>query len=167
MYKSQADTARKLLSATEELDGKREEVTRKEEAILMLTNQLKHANQRNQDLKTLVQEKNSAIQLLQDELTALQLELGKMEERCRQLEEDNRVLVERWLRKMNEEADQMNQANQFYASMMERRQRSLSPAASEMERTLLMMPRGGGDVYNLDDSQMAQALREDLRSVFQ
>ena len=52
--------------------------------------------------------------MLQDECTALQLELSRAEERIRDLENENRELVERWLRKMNEEADKLNQANQSY-----------------------------------------------------
>ncbi len=56
----------------------------------------------------------SRLQVLQDECTALQLELSRAEERIRDLENENRELVERWLRKMNEEADKLNQANQSY-----------------------------------------------------
>ena len=36
-----------------------------------------------------------------------------MEDRCRELENDNRQLLERWLRRTNEEADKMNQANEY------------------------------------------------------
>jgi autophagy-related protein 16 len=58
-------------------------------------------------------EKNYAIQVLQDELTTLQLEMGKLDERQRDLERENAQLLQRWLKKMNEEADRMNAQNVF------------------------------------------------------
>ena len=53
-------------------------------------------------------------QLLQDENATLQLEIGKIDERMKDLERENGQLLQRWLRKMNEEAEKMNEANQFY-----------------------------------------------------
>jgi autophagy-related protein 16 len=47
-------------------------------------------------------EKEVTIQLLQDENATLQLEIRKIE------------LLQCWLKKMNEEAEKMNEANQFY-----------------------------------------------------
>jgi autophagy-related protein 16 len=52
--------------------------------------------------------------LLQDELTAHQLEMDNMDERLKAVMDENAQLVERWLRKMNEEAQKMNAANSFY-----------------------------------------------------
>jgi len=52
--------------------------------------------------------------LLQDENATLQLEIGKIDERMKDLERENGQLLQRWLRKMNEEAEKMNEANQFY-----------------------------------------------------
>jgi autophagy-related protein 16 len=46
--------------------------------------------------------------VLQDELSTAQLELYKMDERTRSLELENKQLLDRWLKKMNQEADDMN-----------------------------------------------------------
>ena len=47
-----------------------------------------------------LQEKEVTVQVLQDELQALQLELVKVEERNGQLRSENNALIERWLRKV-------------------------------------------------------------------
>lgn len=49
---------------------------------------------------------------MQDELTALQLELLKTEERINKVECENKTLVDRWVQKMNEEAQKMNMENE-------------------------------------------------------
>jgi autophagy-related protein 16 len=60
-----------------------------------------------------IREKDIAIQVLQDEVATLQLELVKTEERMKDLEKENGQLLQRWLKKMNEEAEKMNEANKF------------------------------------------------------
>jgi autophagy-related protein 16 len=59
-------------------------------------------------------------QLLQDENATLQLEIGKIDERMKDLERENGQLLQRWLKKMNEEAEKMNEANQFYERFVQR-----------------------------------------------
>lgn len=61
----------------------------------------------------LVREKDITIQVIQDELATLQLEMVKLDERQRDLERENAQLLQRWLKKMNEEADRMNAENVF------------------------------------------------------
>ncbi|KAG5463565.1 MAG: autophagy-related protein 16 [Olpidium bornovanus] len=61
-------------------------------------------------------QKDVTIQMLHDELSTLQLELNNTDERIRALQKENTSLLQRWLKKKNEEADKMNEANQFYES---------------------------------------------------
>ncbi|KAJ1654947.1 hypothetical protein IWQ61_005214 [Dispira simplex] len=110
-YKTQSQNAQKLLDLTNEL-RKREEQWRTLQA------EHKHslaeftkAQKTLEDYVHLVKEKDGIIQILQDEMTALQLELVTKEEKLKKVEFENSQLVERWLRKMNEEAEHMNQAN--------------------------------------------------------
>lgn len=63
----------------------------------------------NQLIKKQSDEQSIIIQVLQDEMQALQLELIKSEERTKELEAENKTLLERWLKKMNEEASKMNE----------------------------------------------------------
>lgn len=68
---------------------------------------------KNQEMTELVREKDITIQVIQDELATLQLEMVKLDERQRDLERENAQLLQRWLKKMNEEADRMNAENVF------------------------------------------------------
>lgn len=54
------------------------------------------------------------IKVLQDEETALKLELESRNRQLQELRLENQQLTERWLRKMNEEVSKMNEANQYY-----------------------------------------------------
>ncbi|CAJ0833276.1 2295_t:CDS:2, partial [Entrophospora sp. SA101] len=71
-----------------------------------------------EDYVQVTREKDLLIQVLHDELAALQLELNKVDERMRSLENENSQLLQRWLKKMNEEAEIMNKANSFYETII-------------------------------------------------
>lgn len=43
----------------------------------------------------------------------------KTEDRHKKLQEENQHLVDRWLRKMNEEAEKMNEVNAMYKEIMQ------------------------------------------------
>ncbi len=60
------------------------------------------------DLRGLVREKNLNIQILQDELQAIQLELLQTDERAQALARENDQLVARWLSKVNETVERLN-----------------------------------------------------------
>ncbi len=61
-------------------------------------------------------------QVLHDEIDTLRLELGQIEERNQALSKDNAVLLQRWLDAKQNEANLMNEANQFHSEMRERRE---------------------------------------------
>lgn len=54
--------------------------------------------------------KNRNVQQILDEILALQIQLNLSEQKIEKLEEENRVLIDRWMAKVAGEADQMNQA---------------------------------------------------------
>jgi autophagy-related protein 16 len=82
-------------------------------SIRRLTESNTFLARKNQEMTEVVNEKNVTIQVIQDELTTLQLEMSKLDERQRDLERENAQLLQRWLKKMNEEADKMNAGNAF------------------------------------------------------
>lgn len=47
-------------------------------------------------------------------MAALQLEMVTTEDKINILRKENEQLLERWINKMNEEAEKMNEATQFY-----------------------------------------------------
>lgn len=60
-----------------------------------------------------MREKERNVQILQDELSTLQLEYTQQEQKIKDLKSDNASLLQRWLDKVHEEAVRMNDANQF------------------------------------------------------
>ena len=79
-------------------------IARLREANTMLVNRVK-------GLADTLKAKDDTIQLLQDEHAALQLEFTKTDERLKASQQDNASLVERWMKKMAEEAERMNDLN--------------------------------------------------------
>ena len=73
------------------------------------------------------------IQMLQDELSALSLELNQVELRNDNLKRDNASLLQRWLDRMNDEAEKMNEGNRFLQEVEQRkgaREETLAEAES-------------------------------------
>lgn len=60
-------------------------------------------------------------QILQDELSALSLELNQVEIRNDNLKRDNASLLQRWLDRMNSEAEKMNEGNRFLEEVEQRK----------------------------------------------
>lgn len=79
------------------------------------------------------------MQILHDEISTLQLELGQIDERNQTLTKDNAKLLQRWLDAKQSEANKMNEANEFYENMRSRHQAVLSWRDGE---------EGGGGIVN-------------------
>ena len=65
---------------------------------------------------------HAKVQVLHDEISTLQLELGQIEERNQNLTRDNAKLLQRWLDAKQTEVNRMNEANDFYEDMRTRHQ---------------------------------------------
>eukprot|EP01105_Mastigella_eilhardi_P025033 TRINITY_DN6666_c0_g1_i1.p1 TRINITY_DN6666_c0_g1~~TRINITY_DN6666_c0_g1_i1.p1 ORF type:complete len:583 (-),score=161.33 TRINITY_DN6666_c0_g1_i1:764-2329(-) len=95
-----------------------------------LTEQVKHSEDAISNLKTTLEsktaetekdshEKDTTVAVLRSELVSLQVEYVHMEEANKKLKAENVLVVDRWLRKLSEEAEHMNETNQLFASMKE------------------------------------------------
>lgn len=65
------------------------------------------------DYRSESSKKSTELQNLQDEFIVLQLSLNVSEAKSKKLEEENKNLVDRWMKKVAQEVDQMNDANAF------------------------------------------------------
>ncbi|RUS33655.1 WD40-repeat-containing domain protein [Jimgerdemannia flammicorona] len=134
LYRTQSQNAQRLVDMNEELRKREEREKRHLEEIQSLTENSKVLTDQNEAQAVLLQTKSNTIQsvgtplifrpvgskqLLHDELATVQLELLKTEERMKELEKENGQLLQRWLKKMNEEVEKVNQANTIYESAME------------------------------------------------
>ncbi|KAI9598818.1 autophagy-related protein 16 [Syncephalis fuscata] len=102
------DTQQRLIEQHELL---KETKTKEELAqikVEQLSDELKVQTSRVDMQREQLREKDVTVQVLQDELSTAQLELYKMDERTKTLEIENKQLLDRWLQKMNQEADDMN-----------------------------------------------------------
>jgi hypothetical protein len=103
-----------------------------------LTHRLAALRERRNDLELravlhgeTLREKNQQIQVLQDELLATGISLNVLEAKSVKLQEENKELLERWLAKVEADADGMNEANQFLEQIRGMRMSSPTSAGEE------------------------------------
>ncbi|KAJ7275293.1 ATG16-domain-containing protein [Mycena haematopus] len=126
VYKTQGQNAQRLLSMNETLREK-EELSRVDSENLRKTRDEIAVLRRKVDQHSeLMSEKDRTVQILNDEISTLQLELGQIEERNQTLTKDNAKLLQRWLDAKQVEANKMNEANEFYENMRSRHQTVLT-----------------------------------------
>ncbi|KAJ7169632.1 ATG16-domain-containing protein [Mycena filopes] len=126
VYKTQGQNAQRLLSMNETLREK-EELSRVDSETLRKTRDEIAVLRRKVDQHNeLMAEKDRTVQVLHDEISTLQLELGQIDERNQTLTKDNAKLLQRWLDAKQAEANKMNEANEFYENMRSRHQTVLT-----------------------------------------
>ncbi|KAK1229397.1 hypothetical protein PQX77_007574 [Marasmius sp. AFHP31] len=122
VYKTQGQNTQRLLSMTETLREKEEMSRVDAEGLRKAKDELATLRKKVQQHDELMSEKDRTVQILHDEISTLQLELGQIEERNNTLTKDNAKLLQRWLDAKQAEANKMNEANEFYEDMRSRRQ---------------------------------------------
>ncbi|EST08316.1 Autophagy-related protein 16 [Kalmanozyma brasiliensis GHG001] len=127
LYKTQGQNAQRLLLMSESHREKEEEARRQSELLAKLQLDYEKLKRQAEDLIHAAGEKDRGIQILQDELATLSLELSQIETRNEDLKKDNASLLQRWLDRMNEEADKMNEGTIWLEEVRKRRESS-SPA---------------------------------------
>ncbi|CAO3596050.1 unnamed protein product [Absidia cylindrospora] len=118
MYKLQSENAQRLVLMNDQLRVKEDTDAKQKQELTQLTEKAAKLSSKCQLQIEQLREKDVTIQILQDELSALQLEITTTEERNQQLTKENLQLVQRWMEKMNSEADKMNEATQFYETAL-------------------------------------------------
>ncbi|EFA82370.1 autophagy protein 16 [Heterostelium album PN500] len=121
-YKTSADNASSLLSLNDKNKDLQNEMVSKEIELERVRSMLTSSEDSYKRLEAIIEEKTTVTQILKDELSALQSEFLHNESKVIKLEQENSELLERWIRKKNEEASKMNEANDFYHKMVEQRE---------------------------------------------
>ncbi|KAK0473192.1 ATG16-domain-containing protein [Armillaria novae-zelandiae] len=121
-YKSQTQNTQRLLAMTETLREKEEASRIGDENLRKTRDELVVLRRKVDQHNELMAEKDRTVQILHDEISTLQLELGQIEERNQTLMKDNAKLLQRWLDAKQAEANKMNEANEFYENMRSRQQ---------------------------------------------
>ncbi|KAG8693815.1 hypothetical protein FRC09_010277 [Ceratobasidium sp. 395] len=117
VYKTQGQNAQRLLSMNETLREKEEQTRITLEELRQVKDEVERHRRTAKDHKEQIDEKNRALQTLIDDAQAHQLEISQVEVRNEELKKDNAGLLQRWLDHMNEAANKMNHANNFYSEL--------------------------------------------------
>lgn len=142
LYKTQSQNAQRLLVLNEQVRNKDEREREQSEETRKSNDELIRLKRKEEDLRGVVGEKDKMIQLLQDELSALSLELNQVEIRNEDLKRDNASLLQRWLDRMNDEAEKMNEGNQFLQEVDVKRKAGAVNASEEDFSSAIVMEKG-------------------------
>ena len=103
----------KLQSSSEELQKLKIQSSLDHRRISELSRErdglLRSVKDRDEEIKG----KAKLLEDVHDETVSLTLQLNMADERARKLEKENQDLVQRWMKRMGEEADQMNEKSRF------------------------------------------------------
>jgi len=169
VYKTQGQNAQRLLAMNETLREKEELARIESESLRKAREDISHLKRKVDQHAELMTEKDrtaqvrsrtcrpillshTSVQVLHDEISTLQLELGQIEERNQNLTRDNAKLLQRWLDAKQAEVNRMNEANDFYEDMRTRHQASansretLEAAAGPGDHTDAQATSGNGSV---------------------
>ncbi|KAK7064438.1 ATG16 domain-containing protein [Favolaschia claudopus] len=126
VYKTQGQNAQRLLAMNETLREKEELSRVDSEGLRKSRDEIAVLRRKVDQHNELMSEKDRTVQILHDEISTLQLELGQIEDRNQNLTKDNAKLLQRWLDAKQVEANKMNEANEFYEDMRTRHQTVLT-----------------------------------------
>lgn len=121
LYKTQSQNAQRLLDLNERLKTRDDDDRARTSDVQSLREERDRLARREADLRDAAGEKDRVIEMLQDELSTLSLELNQVESRNDDLKRDNAALLQRWLERARQEADNVNDANRFVQENIERR----------------------------------------------
>jgi len=122
VYKTQGQNAQRLLAMNETLREKEEAARLDAEALRKTRDEVATLRRKVDQHNELMAEKDRTAQVLHDEISTLQLELGQIEDRNQTLTKDNAKLLQRWLDDKQAQANKLNEANDFYEDMRSRHQ---------------------------------------------
>ncbi|KAA1468619.1 ATG16-domain-containing protein [Dentipellis sp. KUC8613] len=126
VYKTQGQNAQRLLAMNETLREKEELARMDSDALRKTREEITNLRRKVDQHAEVMAEKDRTAQILHDEISTLQLELGQIEERNQNLTRDNAKLLQRWLDAKQTEANKMNEANEFYEDMRTRHEAVLN-----------------------------------------
>ncbi|KAK4085525.1 uncharacterized protein Triagg1_515 [Trichoderma aggressivum f. europaeum] len=102
----------RLRTAEEELDKLRSKTKQDSKSIRDLTGERTTLATKVNDREYELREKRKLVENVQDEMIALNLQLSMAEKERDRLKKENSELIDRWMKRMGQEADAMNLANE-------------------------------------------------------
>lgn len=131
-YKLKGQNAQMLWDLSQQVKAQEEELRSRASKLQAAETKITTMERQLEDLAAQCTESKTTLQILTDEHQALQLEFVMVQEKSIKLEAENKSLVERWLRKVAEEAEKMNELNKMHESLIEFKKReALMDAAQD------------------------------------
>ena len=106
------DLSTRLANTTAELSQLQSKTTQDTKRISKLSAGVTQMSVRVRDRNDELKAKSKMLEEVQDQIVALNLELNMSEEKAKRLEDENRELVGRWMKRKGKEVEEMNERNE-------------------------------------------------------
>ncbi|CAG8920795.1 unnamed protein product [Penicillium salamii] len=111
--RSRSELQDQLSRVTTEVESLRKKTTQEARRIKLLESERAQLNLRLRDRDAELKGKAKLLEDFQDEMATLNLQLNMAEEKSTRLQKENQDLVDRWMARMGQEAEAMNDASKF------------------------------------------------------
>lgn len=111
--RSRSELQDRLDRTTNEAGKLRKKIDQDGRRMNTLENEVTQQQKRRKDVEEELRGKAKLLDDFQDEIAALNLQVNMAEQKAAKLERENKELVERWMARMGQEADAMNDASKF------------------------------------------------------
>lgn len=113
-YRAQARLSEQLVVEVAECRASKALVQEKEAIINDIQNELTKTRDECLQLKVIVEEKTKALELVMSENQELKAQLQEMTVKAKNIEAENKTLIDRWMLQKMQEAEHLNEANALY-----------------------------------------------------
>jgi chromosome segregation ATPase len=111
--KARATLQAQLSDLTTQLSALSTQQKASQSQVATLSRQVLEAERKLQDRDEELRGKSKMVEQAQDEMVALELQFNLAEQRSEKLEKENKELVERWMKRMGEEAEKVNRDSRW------------------------------------------------------
>ncbi|KAI5063367.1 hypothetical protein GOP47_0021914 [Adiantum capillus-veneris] len=119
-YRAQAQVSEQLLEEVAAVKTMRVELSQKTEALECYQADLLSNREEASRLQATLDEKLSELELITPENQELRKQVEKLEAQSRVLEEENKMLIDRWMSQKMQDAERLNEANAMYEDLLAR-----------------------------------------------
>ncbi|KAK4350607.1 hypothetical protein RND71_029920 [Anisodus tanguticus] len=147
-YKAQSRLSEQLVVEVAESRVSKSLVQEKETIITDLQNELSQARDECSRLTELLEEKTKALELLMGEHQDLKAQLEATSLRANNAEAENKTLVDRWMLQKMQDAERLNEANALYEDMLDKvKAASIEKLARQQVDGVVRQSEDGAEFY--------------------
>ncbi|XVF11635.1 hypothetical protein REPUB_Repub08aG0044300 [Reevesia pubescens] len=147
-YKAQSRLSEQLVLEVSESRALKASLQEKETTIAELEKELTQTREECSQLKTDLEEKIKALELVMSEHHELKSQLEQLTIKAKNAEAENKMLVDRWMLQKMQDAERLNEANVLYEDMVERlRASGLEKLAREQVDGIVRRSEEGAEFF--------------------